>query len=578
MILEALLGQRSIENPSVPISQLTPEHEFWNTLTGGGVSDSGVRVNRNVGLSYAAVWRAINLISRDVAKLPLLVYARLDAGGKERAMKHPAYRLLRRKPNQYMKAFDFKQTLMGHALLNGNGYGYIFRAGDGAPLEVLPLSPDVTWPVREDGRLWYVTTIDPGDGQVSETRKLLPENVLHIKGLGFDGLVGYDVLSYAKETIGLGIGLRRYGARFFKNNAASGVLFECPGKMSETAEENFLKSWDTIHSGLDNAHKTAILQQGITAKIMTVDARRAQLKEMREFELRDVANFLGVPPHKVGDTTRTAYASLEQENQAYLDEALDGWLCQWEEECTDKLLAEKEKAEDSHFCEFVREALVRVDFATRVEGTVKQVNNGLMCPDEGRALQNMGPLPDGEGKKFRIPKNIKIIGDEDEEEDDGGDNGVPPPPPPPPPPPQDEDDEESERKRQARVAVAHDALLLDALRRMHTRVATQARKAAKRPGEFIQWLESGLEGNSRAGCNETLAPVLAVCTSVGVAVDARGVLDRYFGGVREALLTAAECQADELVGRVDAWARETAHSLPRALADEIMGAGAGDAV
>ena len=378
MIIDTLFGSRSIETPSVPISQVTPESEMWETLAGGGSkSDSGVSVNHKAALGYAAVWRAVNLISRDVAKVPLLVYHRLDGGGKERATKHPAYRLLRRKPNEYTKAFDFKQTLTGHVLLKGNGYAYIFRRGDGAPLELLPLSPSVTWPVRENGRLLYVTTIGADDNTIGETRKLLPENVLHIKGLGFDGLVGYDVLSYAKETFGLGIGLRRYGARFFRNNAAAGVVLEHPNAITTEAAERLVKGWDKMHSGLDNSHKTTVLEEGMKANVMTVDARRAQLKEMREFELREVANVLGVPPHKVGDTTRTAYASLEQENQAYLDEALDGWLCQWEEECTEKLLTEQEKTEDSHYCEFVREALVRLSYETKTKGIIDRVNNGL---------------------------------------------------------------------------------------------------------------------------------------------------------------------------------------------------------
>src|SRR5262245_52331582 len=200
------IASRSLENPRISLN----DPNAWEDL-GATSSDSGVRVNERTALGYAAWWRGINLVSRDVGKLPLNVYKR-DGKGKVKDIEHPAYRLLRWKPNPYMTSITFKQILMGHVLMRGNGYGYIFRRGDGSPEAILPLMPDRTYPVRENGRLWYVTTItlSSGQGAPLEQRKLSPEDVLHIKGLGYDGLEGYDVLTYARDSLGLGLAARKF--------------------------------------------------------------------------------------------------------------------------------------------------------------------------------------------------------------------------------------------------------------------------------------------------------------------------------------------------------------------------------
>ncbi len=191
-----------LENPSVPLSEAG---DWFYDALGGHRSSSGIRVNRKTALTYSYVWRAANLISRDVARVPLRL---LKVAGETREpdLAHPSYSLLRRKPNTEMTAFIFKQTLMAHVLLEGNGYAYINRLGDGRPAPwqddgLIPLMPDRTWPVRENGQLFYVTQL-PGGGY----RKLLKENVLHFKGLGFDGLIGYSVIRKAADSWGLGMG------------------------------------------------------------------------------------------------------------------------------------------------------------------------------------------------------------------------------------------------------------------------------------------------------------------------------------------------------------------------------------
>jgi HK97 family phage portal protein len=409
MILERLIPSRrsSIENPSVPLSSVDTDSPLWDAMTGGATASSGVSVNVRSGLTYSAVWRGVNLISQAIAKTPLQVFRNVD-GGKELDRTHPAYKLLKRKPSQYYTSLVFKQTLVAHALFTGRGNGYarIVRDGAGRPVELLIMDPSRTYPVRYGGVLWYMNETD-GAG----LRKLRPEDVIHIKGFGYDGLVGYDIVTYMRETLGLGLAIRKFGSIFFRNGAAPNVVLERPAEapaLSKEAERNVRDSFDKIHGG-DSVHRTALLQEGMKASVLGIDAQKSQLIELRQFEIREVANFLGLPPHKVGDIQSRAYASLEQENQSFNDDAVDGWFCSIEAELNEKMLSEEEKENETHVIEFNRESLVRVNFEAKVNGLVNQINNGLMLLDEGRNKLNMPPYPNGLGQMIRRPANITEV-------------------------------------------------------------------------------------------------------------------------------------------------------------------------
>jgi len=356
-------------------------------------------MSRDEALKYSAVFRAVNLISTSVGKLPLVVYKRVD-GGKSKATDSPAYNLLRYKPNIEMTAKIFKQTITGHALLQGSGYAYIFRDGGGRPQEIIPLDPEQTHPVRENGKLFYVTSVS------GDMLKLFPENVLHIRGLGYTGITSYSLLEYAQTSFSMGRNSQKFSTKFFENSARPGVILEHPATISESAVKRLRTQWAKLYSGIDNAHKTAVLEEGMKANFMTMNAKDSQLIETMKFSVVDVANWFSLPPHKLGDSSRTAYNSLEQENQSFLDEALDNWLVTWEEECRDKLLTEEEKRNDSHVVEFTRQALVRADLKARAEYYAKATAGApWMTVNEVRNKENTNEI----GNKFSeiiLPVNL----------------------------------------------------------------------------------------------------------------------------------------------------------------------------
>lgn len=541
---------RSIENPAVSLN----DPAAYDYLTDGTKSSTGMSVTPRSALSCSEFWRGINLISRDVAKTPLLVYKRTGDNARERDRTHPAYRLLRRKPNRYTKAFDFKQTLQSHVLMAGNGYAYVFRNGAGDAVDLLQLNPYATYPVRQGGELFYVTHVGAtnvmvdeegkASGPVGEPRRLKAEDVLHIKGLGFDGLVGYDVITFARESLGLALGLRKYSSVFFRNGAHLGVVLEHPHALRQEAADMLRRSWETMHTGLENAHKTAILEEGMKAHVLSLDARKAQLMEVRQFEARAIANFIGIPPYLLGDDNQQAYASLEQRSQDYLDQSIDPWYCQWEEECTDKLLTEEQKENESHFIEFLREALVRVDYKTQREGLALEVNNGLANVDEARAILNRPPLPGGTGAKFRMPSNHQLIGESEE------------PAPEPVNPPQLPAPDAPADDRSVRALEGAKAMLADAWRRMDTRIAKHADRAAKKPGEFVAWVDS-LERDHAGVVLEAVGPAIRMVSILsGYADLSKELVNAYFVRTRAELLKVAECKPSELVERVQAWANK----------------------
>lgn len=401
------LHARSYENPKIPLG----DPRVMEYIGGGNTSSSGTTVNRQTALGLSAFWRGVNLVSRTVAKVSACAYKKGVDDSREEDAKHKATYLLKHMANRDTTAFVFKSTIQGHALIHGNGYAYILRDETGAPDELLPLDPLLTspkWLLKE--RQWvYMTRLYDKDVM------LHPLDVLHIKGLSHDGILGYSVIDVLREMLGSGIAIQKYGAVFFRNNAKPSIVIQLPAgvKLRDPAAiQRMRDSWGDVHGGIDNSHKPAILEDGAAVHAMGLSNEEAQFLESAKLNIVHVANALNIPPHKLGDATRTSYASLENESQAFLDDAIEPWFRTWEQECWCKLLRESEKDSRSHYIEFNRNELVRADYDKRILGYASALQNGWMNRDEVRRKENMNPLPDGEGEKFFIPLNMQLTGEE----------------------------------------------------------------------------------------------------------------------------------------------------------------------
>jgi HK97 family phage portal protein len=316
---------------------------FYSFFFGG--TSSGKPVNETTAMQMTAVYSCVRILSEAVAGLPLNVYRYNDSGGKERALKHPLYRLLHDEPNPEMTSFAFRETLMSHLLLWGNAYAQVIRNGRGEVIALYPLMPDkMTVDRDQSGRLFYLYQRGAEDAKaVGNDRRvyLPPSDVLHIPGLGFDGLIGYSPIAMAKNAIGLAMATEEYGAKFFANGAAPSGVLEHPGTIKDP--QRVRDSWNAAYQGSSNAHKIAVLEEGMKYTPIGISPEQAQFLETRKFQINEIARIFRVPPHMLADLEKSSFSNIEQQSLEFVKYTLDPWVVRWEQSMCRILLSESEK-------------------------------------------------------------------------------------------------------------------------------------------------------------------------------------------------------------------------------------------
>ena len=359
----------------------------WNFFFGG--TTSGKAVNERTAMQTSAVYACVRILAESVAGLPLHVYERTANGSKSTKPSHPLYRLLHDEPNREMTSFVFRETLMSHLLLWGNAYAQIIRDGRGFPIALYPLLPDrMAVDRNESGELVY--TYQSDKGQV----KLRRENVLHIPGLGFDGLIGYSPIAMAKNAVGLALATEDYGAAFFANGANPGGVLEHPGVIKPEQADRLRESWQSQFGGA-NAHKVAVLEEGLKFHQMSIPPEQAQFLETRKFQINEIARIFRVPPHMVGDLEKSSFSNIEQQSLEFVKYTLDPWVVRWEQSLQQALILPSEKA--TIFIKFNLDGLLRGDYQSRMQGYSTGIQNGFMSVNDVRSLEDMNLLTSEEG-------------------------------------------------------------------------------------------------------------------------------------------------------------------------------------
>lgn len=411
-----LFGRNKYENASAT----HPGRWLIDILRSGSESDSGIDVDTRTALSYAPIWYAVNKIAGHVGQLPCVLYEALGDRQKQRAIRHPSYRLMKSRPNAWMSAMQFKETLTAHALLSGNGRAVIERNARQEPAELIPLMPDQTVTVMMNGEKWHVVT----DSETGEKTKLKDKDVIHICGLSYDGLQGYSVLHLMRNSIGLGLAGEKVGNRHFRNNSTPGVILEAPPGAFKREEDarKFLQDWNTYHSGVDNANRTAMLRDGIKATTLSINARDSQWIEQRMFQRQEAALWM-LLEQILGDDSSVSYNSLEQKNMAYLTNCLMKWLTKWEYELNAKLLTDTQQKADSHYFKFVVQALLRGTTKERYE--VYQIARMIevMSANDVRELEDMNAVEGGD--EYENPANRSYSDNGSSDSADSEDDGQP---------------------------------------------------------------------------------------------------------------------------------------------------------
>ena len=358
-----------------------------------GASSSGKNVNERSAMQMTAVYSCVRILSEAVASLPLHVYQYNKEGSKEKAVKHPLYFFLHDEPNPEMTSFVFRETLMTHLLLWGNAYAQIIRNGKGEVIALYPLMPNRMLVDRDEhGHLYYQynTSKDDAPTMSGSLVNLKHSDVLHIPGLGFDGLVGYSPIAMAKNAIGMAIACEEYGAKFFANGATPGGILEHPGTVKNP--ERVRDSWTSAFGGSSNANKVAVLEEGMKYTPISISPEQAQFLETRKFQINEIARIFRVPPHMVGDLEKSSFSNIEQQSLEFVKYTLDPWVARWEQAIVRSLFSSEEKKQ--YFVKFNVDGLLRGDYQSRMNGYAIGVQNGFMSPNDVRSLENMDLIPE----------------------------------------------------------------------------------------------------------------------------------------------------------------------------------------
>lgn len=356
-----------------------------------GSTQSGKLVTERSAMQMTAVYCCVRILAEAVAGMPLHTYRYTDNGGNEKAKDHPLYFLLHDEPNPEMSSFSFRETMMTHLLLWGNAYAQIIRNGRGEVIGLYPLMPSrMTVDRDEKGHLYYQYTTMTGENPKAkgETVILLPGDVLHIPGLGFDGLVGYSPIAMAKNAIGLAIATEEYGNSFFSNGATPGGVLEHPGVMKDP--EKIRDAWNAAFKGSGNANKVAVLEEGMKYTPISINPQEAQFLETRKFQINEIARIFRVPPHMIGDLDRATFSNIEHQSINFVTYSLAPWVCRWEQSMYRSLLTPEEKSK--YFFRFSVDGLLRGDYKSRMEGYAISRQNGWMSGNDIRELENLNKV------------------------------------------------------------------------------------------------------------------------------------------------------------------------------------------
>ena len=363
-----------------------------------GKADSGERVDEKSAMQIATVYACVRLLSETVASLPLHLYRFTDEreNGKEKAKDHPLYPLLYRQPNPEMTSFSFRETMMTHLLLWGNAYAQIIRDGKNNVLALYPLLPENVEVDRDkQGRIYYIYHAYTNEKPGKKDQDIIFRNdeILHIPGLGFNGLVGFSPIAMMKNALGTTLAVEKYGSAFFKNGAQPSGVLEHPGVLKNP--EKIRENWSDVYGGPGNAHKVAVLEEGMQYKAISLPPEDSQFLSTRQFGVNEICRIFRVPPHMVQDLEHATFSNIEHQSIDFVVHTLTPWLVRFEQAIIKDLLLPGEQ--NTYFPKFNVDGLLRGDYQSRMQGYATGISNGFMCPNDVRKLENLDLIPAEKG-------------------------------------------------------------------------------------------------------------------------------------------------------------------------------------
>lgn len=474
------------------------ESSGWALITQALRSGGSSPVTPTSALQIAAVFSCVRVLAESFGQLPLELMER-DGRNRAPATSHPLYWILHLSPNPEMTSAELRMTMMSHLATWGNAYAQIVYDRAGRRRELWPLRPDRIRPLRQpDGRLIYEYT--GADGQLIVLDRT---EILHVRGVSFDGIIGYSPIGLARRAFELKQQMEEFATAFWANDARPGVVLKHPKTLGPTAQENLRRSWEERHQGPNRANRPAILEEGMDISVIGMPQSDAQFLESQKFSRTEIASIFRVPPHMIGDLERATFSNIEEQAQEFVDYTLLPWVELWKQAIARDLLDANERKR--YYAHFRTQALLRGKHIDRAQFYSALQQIGAMSPNDIRELEDMNPI-DG-GDVYMVPLNLAPV-------QDVGEN-VPP------------DEQQLAR-----------AWLEDVRVRLAARIANDVRQSGSKalrnggPASLVAWGESMREQWQRAGLN--MAERLTAL-SPGLAIDVAAWTDEAYHAAVEAL-------------------------------------------
>ena len=385
--------------PTVP--EIRDNVRDSGTLFVFGRVNSGEQVDEKSAMQIATVYACVRLLADSVAQLPLHLFRVVGEDGQEKAKDHPLYNILYRQPNPEMTDFSFKEVLMTHLLLWGNAYVQIIRDGKNNVLGLYPLLPENVEIDRDArGNLYYIyhAYTDETPGEKNKDLYFRRDEILHVPGLGFNGLIGFSPIAMMKNSLGSTLAVEKYGSAFFKNGAQPSGVLEHPGVLKNP--EKIRQNWSDVYGGANNAHKVAVLEEGMSYKAISLPPEDSQFLSTRQFGVEEICRIFRVPPHMVQDLQRATFNNIEHLAIEFVMHTLMPWLVRIEQAIIKDVLIDEEKNE--FFPKFNVDGLMRGDYKSRMEGYAVAITNGIMSVNDVRKLEDLDPLDENEGGDLHL--------------------------------------------------------------------------------------------------------------------------------------------------------------------------------
>ena len=360
-------------------------------------ASSGVSVSKSSALTFTAVWSAVRLLSESISILPVNVYQRQPNGDKKLASKNAVYNLVHNEPNYYMSSVTFFEKVMMDLCLSGNSYVQIVRNGGGTPQELLPLNAQDINVKINNGQIFYHNR--------SSDIVLDDYDVLHFKGVSQDGIMGLSPITQNANAIGWGIALEEYGSKYFTNSAKLSGVLETDRALSEQAIERLKNSFSNTYNQLQNAQSTAILEEGLSFKPITISPEQSQFLLSRIFSISEVARMFNIPTFMLQEHSKSSFNNIESLSQSYVTYTLMPYIRRMESEMNRKLFKTNEKGKI--FVEWNVNGLLRGDVKSRNEAYKTGINNGFLTINEVRRKENLNSIVDGD--EHYLPLNMTTI-------------------------------------------------------------------------------------------------------------------------------------------------------------------------